>query len=134
MCQQDNFILSHMEFYVSLCNVVWALDKVLPSPEINNKNEGRMRALANVMFVRSGGKMPRCVGALDDMAVRITRPTSKDTASPKFYFNGKGFYSVNLQAIAEYNRKIVWWNINTVASIHGNMAWVVTPLAEDRCP
>jgi hypothetical protein len=83
------------------------------------------------MFVMSGGKMPGCVGALDGMVVRITRPTPKDTTSPQSFFNRKGFYSINLQAISDYDMTIVLGNIKTFGSTHDNMAWVVTPLAHD---
>jgi hypothetical protein len=76
-----------------------------------------------------GGKMSGCIGALDGMDVRITRPTLKDTASPQSYFNRKGFYSINLQAIADHNRKIMWWNMKTVGSTHDSLAWALTPLA-----
>jgi hypothetical protein len=110
---------------------MWALDKVLPAPKFDIRNERQMRELADGMFVRSGCKMPGCIGALDGMAVRITRPTTKDTAYPQSYLNRKGFYNMNLQAIADCNRKIVWWNIKTFGSTHDNMAWSVTPLAQD---
>ena len=131
LCQQDNFSLSQTEFYGALWDVMWALDNVLPAPVFDITDAGQMRALSDGMFVRSGGKMPGCVGALDGMAVRITRPTLKDTASPQSYFNRKGFYSINLQAIANHNRKIMWWNMMTVGSTHDSLAWALTPLAQD---
>ena len=131
LCQQDNFGISQTEFYGCLWEVVWALDAVIPAPNFDIRNEGQMRALADGMFVRSCRTMPGCIGALDGMAVRITRPTLKDTVSPQSFLNRKGFYSVNLQAIADCNRKILWWNIKTVGSTHDSMAWSVTPLAQD---
>jgi hypothetical protein len=110
---------------------MWALDKVLPAPVFDIRSDGQMRALADGMFVKSGGGISGCIGALDGMAVRITRPTLKDTASPQSYFNRKRFYSINLQAIADHNRKIMWWNMKMVGYTHDSLAWALTPLAHD---
>jgi len=33
-----------------------------------------MKALADGMYVRSGGTTPKCIGALNGMVVRIKRP------------------------------------------------------------
>ena len=43
----------------------------------------------------------------------------------------KEFYNINLQAIANHNRKIMWWNMMTVGSTHDSLAWALTPLAQD---
>jgi hypothetical protein len=99
---------------------MWALDKVLPAPKFDIRDERQTRDLADGMYARSGCNMPGCVGALDGMVVRITRPTLQD--SPQFYLTRKGFYNMNLQAIADCNRKILWWNIKTFGSTHDIMA------------
>jgi hypothetical protein len=111
-----------------LWKIVYALDTVLPAPECDIKNEGQMRGLAYGFFVRSGRKMPGCLGVFDGMAVKIQRSALKDTPYTNIYFNQKGFYSLNLQVIADRNRKIVWWNISSVGSIHDNPAWSCIPL------
>ena len=129
LCQEDNFGLGGTTFFKCLWNCVYALDNVLPSPEFDITDEGKMKAHADGMYVRSGRTTPGCIGALDGMAVRITRPTLKDTASPQMYMNRKGFYSLNLQAISDCNRKFLWWNIGSVGSTHDSLAWTCTPLA-----
>ena len=110
MCHEDNYGIGTTEFFSCLWEVVYALDTVFPAPRFDIENEGQMKDLANGMFLRSGNKMPGGIGALDGMAVRINRPTLKNTASPQSFFNRKGFYSLNLQAIANYNRKFMRWN------------------------
>ena len=76
--------------------------------------------------------MRGCIGALDGMAVRIGRPKLSDTDVPAFYFNRKGFHSVNLQAIADANRKFLWYILRTCGGTHDSLlAWKVTKLAQD---
>ena len=97
MCQEDNYGIGVTEFYKCLWEqVVYALDTVLPSPDFDIQNVGQMKGLEEGMLVRSGGKISGRIGALDGMAVRITRPTLKDSACPQTFFNRKGFYNVNL--------------------------------------
>jgi hypothetical protein len=80
LCQQENFSLSKSEFYDAVWDVMWALDKVIPAPKFDIRNERQMRELADKTSLKSGCKMPGSVGALDGMVVRITRPTTKDIA------------------------------------------------------
>jgi hypothetical protein len=122
MCQKDSYGIGVTEFYKCLWEVVYALDKLLPSLDFDIQNAGQMKGLAKGMFVRSGGKTPGCIGALDDMVVRITRPTLKDSTCPQTIFNRKGFYSVDLQTIAVCNRKFLWWNIRSVGSTRDSLA------------
>ena len=52
-----------------------------------------------------------------------------DTPSPQIFFNRKGFYNLNLQAISDCNRKFLLWNLGSVGSTHDSLAWDCTPLA-----
>ena len=53
----------------------------------------------------TNGAVRGCVGAIDGVAIRIRRPLSSDSGlfgrvdNPALYFNRKGFYSVNMQAV-----------------------------------
>ncbi len=124
--QRGHFGLGGTTFLKCLWNCVYALDNVLPSPEFDIRDEGKMKAHADGMYVRTRRTTPGCIGALDGMVVRNTRPTLKDTSSPRMYLNWKELYILNLQAISDCNRK---WNIGSIGSTHDSLAWTRTPLA-----
>jgi hypothetical protein len=128
-CQEDNYSLGSTTFFVSVWKCVYALDFVLPRPDFDPKDEGGLRALADGMYVRSGRLVPGCVGALDGMAVQIDRPSLKDTAAPLSYKNRKKYYSINLQAICDCDRKFIWWSMRSAGSTHDSLAWGTTKLA-----
>jgi hypothetical protein len=128
-CQEDNYSLGKTTFFKSVWKCVYALDFVLPRPDFDPKDEGGLRALADGMYVRSGRIVPGCVGALDGMAVHIDRPTLKDTAAPLSYKNRKKYYSVNMQAIADCDRRFIWWSMRSAGSTHDSLAWGTTKLA-----
>ena len=106
-CQEDNYNLGRSTFFSSVWKVIYALDFVLPRPDFDPKDEGGLRGLADGMYVRSGRLVPGCIGALGGMAVHIDRPSLKDTPAPLSYKNRKKYYSINLQAIADHDRKFI---------------------------
>jgi hypothetical protein len=54
------------DFVISpVWKVVYALDCVLPNEIFDPIDEGKMCALADGMYVRSGRLVPGCVGAID---------------------------------------------------------------------
>jgi len=69
------------------------------------------------------------VGALDGMVVHIDRPTLKDTTIPLFYKNIKKYNNINLQAIADCDRKFIWWSKRSAGSTHDSLTWGTTRLA-----
>ena len=71
LCQEDNFGLGGTTFFKCLWNCVYDLDNVLPSPEFDVTDEGKIKALANGMYVRSGRTTSGCIGALDEIDVSI---------------------------------------------------------------
>jgi hypothetical protein len=129
LCQEDNFGLGGTTFFKCLWNCVYAFKNVLPSLEFDIIDEGKMKAHADGMYVRSGRTTIGYIGALDGMAARITRPTLKDIASPHMYLNRKGFYNLILHVISDCNRKFLWWNIGSIGSTHDSLAWSCTSLA-----
>ena len=128
-CQEDNYSLGTSTFFASVWKVIYALDFVLPRPDFDPKDEGQLRAHADGMYVRSGRLVPGCVGALDGMAVHIDRPSLKDTAAPLSYKNMKKYYSINLQAISDCDRKFIWWSMRSAGSTHDSLAWSTSALA-----
>ena len=49
---------------------------------------------------------------------------------PAYYFNRKGFYSINLQAIASASRKFIWYSMATCGGTHDSLAWKATTLSK----
>ena len=117
-------------FYESVWKVVYALDFVIPREDLDTKDEGKMRAHADGMYVRSGRFVPGCVSGLDGMAVQIEKPELKDTPAPLSFKNRKKYYNINLQAIANFERKFIWWSIHSTGSTHDSLAWRSSQLAE----
>ena len=122
LCQEDNYSLATSTFYKSVWNCLYALDYLIPDCDFDPKDEGKMRALADGMYIRSGRLVPGCVGALDGMAVQINKPSLKDTPAPLTFKNRKKYYSINLQAIADCDKRFVWWSMQTTGSTHDSLA------------
>lgn len=64
-----------------------------------------------------------CVGALDGLAVRIAGPNATECPNPRTYFNRKGFFSVNMQALCDSNKCFTYASIQTAGSTHDATAW-----------
>ena len=117
-------------FYECIWKVMDSLDSHLELDGIDPSDVESLRRLERCMFDRSKETVEGCIGAIDGMAVRIGRPKASDTSVPSYYFNRKGFYSINLQAIADGNRKFLWYSMATCGGTHDSLAWKVTKLAQ----
>jgi hypothetical protein len=76
----------------------------------------------------TGGLLAGCVGAVDGLAVRIKKPTLKDCKNPKAYYNRKGFFSMNLQAVCDKSRRFMFGSLRCAGSTHDSTAWAVSQL------
>ena len=130
LCQEDNYDVGGASVYHCLWQVIYALDTVIPAPKFDPTDENAMESLATSMFVRSKQSMAGCVGAIDGMAVKIRRPTLRDCPNPFLYRNRKQFYSINLQAMCDGNRKFLWWSMLTVGSTHDSLAFAMSKLGQ----
>ena len=75
------------------------------------------------------GVFQGCIGALDGMAVKIQRPTiSELLRNPGQYFCRKGYYALNLQAICNQDKKILWLLSKYVGGCHDSRAFRETGL------
>lgn len=123
--------VSDSAFYPAVWKVIDALDRHLEVDNIDPNDIVALDKLSEAMHHRSKGTIQGCIGALDGMAVKIGRPKATCSTTPSYYFNRKGFYSVNLQAIADANRKFLWYSMATCGGTHDSLAWKVTKLAMD---
>jgi len=67
----------------------------------------------------SYGQYKGCIGALDGLALWIRCPTvSELLRDPGSYFTQKGYYALNLQAICDVNKHILWLSSCHIGSCH----------------
>jgi DDE superfamily endonuclease len=77
----------------------------------------------------SNGIFRGCFGALDGLAIRIKRPTkSQSVRDPGAYYCRKGFHALNVQAICDSNKRILWMSSSHQGSCHDSTAWTSTML------
>jgi hypothetical protein len=69
-----------------------------------------------------------CVGVIDGLAIRIRCP--RFAANPHSYFNRKGYYSMNLQAVCDANLVIRCYSLRTVGATHDSLAYNVMDLSK----
>ena len=112
--------------------VVWktlaVLDKKLKLNDFNPWDLGQCKALAQKMYIRSKQTIAGCIGALDGMAVRIYKPRNSDAENSLHFLNRKGFFSINLQAIADADWKFLWYSMETAGGTHDSLAFKVSEL------
>lgn len=84
----------------------------------------------------TNGAVRGCVGAIDGVAIRIRRPLSSDSGlfgrvdNPALYFNRKGFYSVNMQAVVDRRGRFLNVSIVTPGSTCDSVAHLASPLGQ----
>lgn len=66
------------------------------------------------------------IAAIDGLAVRITKP---DVGNPAQYYNRKGTYSVNLQAICDHRCNFLWWSTRAPGSMFDALAFEMSTLS-----
>jgi len=91
--------------------------------------ESRLRSLEAGFRSKSTARcIPGVVGALDGLLVRIECPSNVPDSLR--YWNRKGFYALNVQAIADSDRRILHLSIRDPGSTHDSVAWERDPLFE----
>ena len=107
----------------------WILDDRLV--KINGvdycKDEECMAKVAGDFAKRSNYVINGCIGALDGWIVKIRKPSiSKDLyhcSHPKSFFSRKGFFGLNVQAIVDSKKRILFRNINSRGAEHDSTAF-----------
>ena len=129
MDQEDLFGIAHTTFYASLWKVIYALDAIL-TKSFDPYDVEELTRLAADMYDRSGRTVKGCIGALDGMALEIKKPVKMDEENRSNYMNRKGFYSFNLQAIADARRRIIYYSLATQGSTHDSLAFKLSSLGK----
>jgi hypothetical protein len=121
--------VAYSTFYTCLWRTLEALDKafklsfdVTDNTEMANLEEG---------FAQLTGHVLRgIVGALDGLAIKIQKPWVQEVPDPMAFFNRKGFFAVNVQAICDSNRRFKWYAASTCGSTHDATAFSATRLMQ----
>ncbi|KAL7531965.1 hypothetical protein ACHAXR_005934 [Thalassiosira sp. AJA248-18] len=69
-----------------------------------------------------------CIGAIDGLAIRIKCPSN--VSDPGNYFCRKNFYALNVQAICDRNKRILWISPGHLGASHDSTAWSETQLKD----
>lgn len=105
----------------------WINDKRLV--DINGmkyiSDEGRMTKVALGFAQITNGALCGCIGALDGWIVKIQRPTKKrdKCPNPSSYYSRKGYYGINVQAIVDSKKRILFRSILTRGAEHDSTAF-----------
>lgn len=67
-----------------------------------------------------------CIGAIDGLAIRIRCPSN--VSDPGNYYCRKNFYALNVQAICDRSKRILWMSPGHLGSTHDSTAWDETKL------
>ena len=82
------------------------------------QNSARIERINRKFSISSGGWMKGCFGSIDGWLVKIRCPTLREVANPGKYMSRKGFFALNVQAIVDKDKKILWRFIGQKGSAH----------------
>ena len=87
--------------------------------------------LSHVFHVsrRRNNPLPGCIGALDGIAIRITKPRASDCFDPASYFHRKGFYALPVQAICDSRYRFTFFSAKCAGPTHDSVAFSVSSYA-----
>lgn len=90
---------------------------------LRSKNYIALEHLANDFAEKTSGIFWGTFGSLDGLAVRIRCPNKNEVHDPGNYFCRKGFYALNVQAICDKQKRILWVYTSNKGSTHDSAAF-----------
>ena len=78
-------------------------------------------------FSRGRSPLTGCVGAIDGIAIAIQEP---ETCNSQTYYNRKGFFALNVQALADPFYRFLYISSNSPGSTHDSTAFSMTDLCK----
>jgi hypothetical protein len=90
--------------------IAWVLETFhFPLPAlIRRGNWSELKLIADQFTVKTGGILWGTIGSLDGLGIRIKCPGFKFVADPGNFFCRKGFYGLNVQAICDKFKQLLW--------------------------
>ena len=93
-----------------------------------NKNENELNNISEAFARFSNGVFKGIIGALDGLAIRIKAPSLFECIDPGSYFCRKQFYALNVQAIVDSYKRILWVSTGHPGCTHDSTAFSSTQL------
>lgn len=120
--------ISEVTFY----RVVWeTVDAIAAVLHIRYGGDDEMKRVSDAFAKKTDGIMDGCIGAVDGLAIKIRRPRVSAINNQASYFNRKGFYSINCQAICDHRCRFKWFSCKTSGRSHDSSAFASTRLADE---
>ena len=87
-------------------------------------DDARMNEVALQFSNASNGVINGCIGALDGWVVKIQKPSQKDNINnAQSFYSRKGYYAVNVQAIVDKKKQILFRSIMSRGAEHDSTAF-----------
>ena len=86
----------------------------------------RLREISADFSADSYGTFTGCIGAIDGLAIRIRCPSNVN--DPANYFCRKNFHALNVQAICDRQKRILWIDPGHQGASHDSTAWLESNL------
>ena len=88
------------------------------------EDDEKMKSMALQFSAASNGVINGCIGAIDGWVVKIQKPSRSDgVINPQSFYSRKGYYAVNVQAIVDKNKKILFRSIMSRGAEHNSSAF-----------
>ena len=87
-----------------------------------------LRSLAEGFSSRYNNPLANCVGAVDGIAIEIRRPGSDECSISRSFYNRKGFFAYNMQAVCDAQYRFRYASIACPGSTHDSLAFAVSTL------
>ena len=88
----------------------------------------RLREMSADFSADSNGTFMGCIGAIDGLAIRIRCPSNVN--DPGNYFCRKNFYALNVQAVCDRQKRILWIDPGHQGASHDSTAWLESNLCK----
>ena len=122
-------IYTYFHIFVDWINETFDFPWVEMLKKLNDGDESvlpELIAISSDFGADSGGVFIGCIGAIDGLAIRIKCPSN--TNDPGNYFSRKNFYALNVQAICDRQKRILWISPGHKGATHDSVAWKETKL------
>lgn len=114
--------------YNHIDNTISAIDTVLRLHFPYNDKTWLERS--SLGFSRNGrSPISGCCAALDGIAIKIAEPASRDVPNPSTYYNRKGFFALNIQALCDSSYRFLFVSALTPGSTHDSTALSMSSLS-----
>ncbi|KAG8463277.1 hypothetical protein KFE25_004788 [Diacronema lutheri] len=117
----DLHAMSPASFYSHLYKVIDAINNCFADEMRFPQTAAELEEQSRIMSDNWGALFLGCVAALDGLAVHVRKPHLAD--APMGFMNRKGSFSVNVQAMANGNRKFLMMSAEHQGACNDSIAW-----------